>query len=122
MQNLSDKVLSRDYVNDDVIDLQVDMHDEKTIQDFANTNLGKPYTSDELDTIFLIKSRAIDVIYATVFIYEGGDLYLPGDTLDYSITIGIYLQTYEFLREMIDPIIYVMQFSTFPHNRLRLIR
>ena len=126
MQDLADEVLSRDYVNDDVTDLQVGMHDENTIQDFANANLDKPYTSDELNAIFLIKSRAIDVIYATVVIYKGGGIYLPGDTLDDSITAGITtgmdLQPYQFLRDMIDPIIYVMQFSTFSHDRLRLIR
>nr|QBK92600.1 MAG: F-box-like protein [Pithovirus LCPAC401] len=103
---------------DYAVHLQFDVNDEKSIQDFANEVLGKDYTEDELNDILLIKSSEIDVIYATVLTYKGEqNLYLPGNTIT-DTTTGNALLSYDFLRKMIDPIIYVMQFSSFSAERL----
>ncbi len=99
-------------------DILFDALDEKEIQDFANSFLHKPYTDEELNSILLVKSNEIDVIYTTVRIYKGKGLYLPGVTIRGTTTTGDALLSYDFLRKMIDPIIYVMQFSSFSAERL----
>nr|QBK92603.1 MAG: F-box-like protein [Pithovirus LCPAC401] len=95
----------------------LELHDEKSIQDFAFDEFGEQFTDDDLDDIVYIKNRKMDVIYATILTYKGTGLYLPGDTID-DTTTGDALLSYEFLRKMIDPIIYVMQFSSFSPERL----
>nr|QBK93700.1 MAG: F-box-like protein [Pithovirus LCPAC406] len=103
---------------DNATNLQFDFHDEKEIQDFVADELGKHYTYDELIDILLIKSSEIDVIYTTVLTYKGEhNLYLPGHTIT-DVTTGTALQSYSFLRDMIDPVIYVMQFSSFSNDKL----
>ena len=113
------------YANNDstnVADLQFWTGNEDTqLQIFANRVFGRNYTKDELNDIFYIKNREIRVIHTSVLTYRrGGSLYLPGDT-DTSQNIGTTLQSYEFLREMIDPMIYVMQFSSFSHDKLNTV-
>nr|QBK92598.1 MAG: F-box family protein [Pithovirus LCPAC401] len=96
-------------------------NDDTQLQGFANEVLGRDYTENELNDIFYIKNREIRVIHTSVLTYRGGgNLYLPGDT-DTSQNIGTTLQSYEFLREMIDPMIYVMQFSSFSHDKLNTV-
>ncbi len=102
--------------DEDATFLQEEVHDEKSIQDFAIMVFDRNYTDVELNTIFRIKSREINVIYAAVLTYKGGNGYLPGDS-----NVGLSSLSYEFLREMIDPILYVMQFSSFPDDRLRAV-
>ncbi len=121
MRDFADHQYLNDYVENDASHFQREMHDEETIQDFASTTFDRPYTKDELDTIFLIKSKEIDVIYASVLTYKGSNRYLPGDTIPHNLTTGIGLPSYEFLREMIDPMLYVMQFSSFSEDRVRRI-
>nr|QBK93247.1 MAG: F-box family protein [Pithovirus LCPAC403] len=104
-----------DNDEDDALFIIFEVNDEKTLQNFANTFLDRPYTDDELDDILLINSVEIKVIYSAVRAYEGVKGRLPGDVLG---TVSQATQSYEFLREMIDPILYVMQFSSFPRNKL----
>nr|QBK92602.1 MAG: F-box family protein [Pithovirus LCPAC401] len=93
-------------------------NDDTQLQVFANRVLGRNYTENELNDIYYIKNREMNVIYAAILTYRrGGSLYLPGDT-DTGQNIGTSLQSYEFLREMIDPVIYVMQFSSFSDDKL----
>ena len=93
------------------------LDDEKQIQSFSEIYEDTFQTDDGTHSIFLIKSSEIDVIYATVLTYKGKGLYLPGDTIT-DTTTGDSLLSYDFLRKMIDPIIYVMQFSSFSPERL----
>ena len=86
----------------------LELHDEKSIQNFAYDEFGEQFTDDDLDDIVYIKNREMNIIYATVLTYRGAGLYLLGDT-----TTGD-----AFLRKMIDTIIYVMQFSSFSAERL----
>ena len=102
--------VDNDY--DDAQDIIDGLYDEKALQDYANDELDRPYTDDEIDDILLIYSREIDVIYTTVRNYQGMGGYLPG------YIIGTAVKSYEFLRKMIDPILYVMQYSSFPRNEL----
>ena len=97
--------------------MRYNLHDEKQIQDYANTHLDKPYTDNKIDDILLTYSREISVIYSAVLSYKGQDGYLPGDTNE---MLQPAFKSYEVLREMIDPMLYVMQFSSFPHNQLIL--
>lgn len=114
------------YVNhseDDICHLHCELNDEKSMQEYANEVLKRDYTSDELDTIFRIKAKEIYVIYAAVYIYKGA-LFLPGELgggLMCIITTGTALKSYEFLRKMIDPMLYVMQFSSFSIDKLRCL-
>ncbi len=89
-------------------------HSEEQFQDFAHQTYNKSYTDDELNDMLLINSEEIDIIYTAVLTYEGYDKHLPG---------GMYFFVHETLsfdslREMIDPILYVMQFSSFPNNKI----
>nr|QBK92601.1 MAG: F-box family protein [Pithovirus LCPAC401] len=89
------------------------------LQIFANEVLGRDYTEEELNDIYYIKNREIDIIYVAVLTYKGmrGGLYLPGGkTAD--IDINTVLPSYDFLRDMIDPILYIMQFSSFSFSIL----
>nr|QBK93163.1 MAG: F-box-like family protein [Pithovirus LCPAC403] len=112
-----------DYVDNqhNVDHILLELHDEKSIQDFAYDEFGEQFTDDDLGDIVYIKSREMMVIYATILTYKGQSSYLPGDTIEGDLTTGTSLQSYEFLREMIDPIIYVMQFSSFSVDRLNLV-
>nr|QBK93701.1 MAG: F-box family protein [Pithovirus LCPAC406] len=92
-------------------------NDDTELQDFANEVLHRDYTDDELNDIYYIRNREINVIYATVLTYKGEGLYLPGDTIE-NTTTGTALPSYEFIREMIDPMFYMMQFSSFSIDRL----
>ena len=60
----------------------------------------------------------MNVIFATVLTLKGEKgIYLPGHTLTSVIDYTV-LPSYEFIRDMIDPIFYVMQFSSFTERRL----
>ena len=104
-----------DNNDDDASYIRLELHDEKALQDFADTFLDRPYEQNEIDDILLINSREINVIYTAVRIYKGVRGRLPGDAAN---NVAQVTQSYEFLREMIDPMIYVMQFSSFPNNML----
>ncbi len=108
---------------DDAKFIQIELNDEKSLQDFADEFLGKPYTADEIDDILLANSKEMKIIYASVLTYKGMTpcKYLPGNTIGNSVTTGTALQSYEFLRKMIDPVLYVMQFSSFSRDRLNLV-
>nr|QBK93249.1 MAG: F-box family protein [Pithovirus LCPAC403] len=104
------------YANDDVCnldELSFLADDDAILQNFANEVLDRDYTEDELDVIFYIKNREMNIIYATVDTYKNENGYLPGNESDTAS------QSYEVLREMIDPILYVMQFSSFPKEKLK---
>nr|QBK93703.1 MAG: F-box-like protein [Pithovirus LCPAC406] len=91
---------------------------DNSLQDFANLSLERDYTENELNDIFYIKSREMNVIFATVLTLKGEKgIYLPGHTLTSVIDYTV-LPSYEFIRDMIDPIFYVMQFSSFTERRL----
>ncbi len=104
-----------DNNEDDASFIQFELQDEKALQDFADTELDRSYTDDELSDILLINSVEINIIYTAVRTYGGVKGRLPGDAHD---TIAQVTQSYEFLRAMIDPILYVMQFSSFQRNKL----
>ncbi len=95
--------------------VRFELHDEKALQDFADAFFERPFTDNEIDDILLANSREIHVIYTAVLIYQGVRGRLPGDV---DGMVAQVTQSYEFLREMIDPILYVMQFSSFPYDRL----
>nr|QBK92605.1 MAG: F-box-like protein [Pithovirus LCPAC401] len=96
-------------------------NDDVELQNFANQVLDRNYREDELNDIYYIKSREINVIYATVLTYKGENgIYLPGHTLTNVIDYTI-LPLYELIRNMIDPIFYMMQFSSFSVDRLNSI-
>ncbi len=103
--------------------IQISLNDEKALQDFADNCSERPYTASEVDAILLANSREMKVIYAAVLTYRGETpcKYLPGGTIRNDVTTGFSLQSYEFLRKMIDPMIYVMQFSSFSSDRLDLV-
>ena len=111
------------YVNDNKEDaehLRGDIRgDEEEIQFFGKNVNGKLYTDDELDNISFINSFDLEVIYTAVLIYGplnvGVYEFLPG------VTIGTASQSYESLRKMIDPILYVMQFSSVGPDGLELL-
>ncbi len=108
------------YVNDDGYDVKFmrdEDPDENGLQYYAETFLDRSYTNGEIDDILLINTSEINVIYSAVLAYEGKKGYLPGVTKDNIIAAS---RTYEFLRELIDPMIYVMQFSSFTHEQLSL--
>ena len=96
-------------------DLLFDKHEEKSIQGLANRSLGRYFTENELNEILHIKSEEMYVIYAAVLAYNSETPYLPGTMLR-SDSIVPGLQSYDFLFNMIDPILYVMQFSSFGNN------
>nr|QBK92606.1 MAG: F-box family protein [Pithovirus LCPAC401] len=104
-------ILLTDYDRDDV-----------RLQHFAGDIMGRDYTENELDDIFYIKSRETNVIYASVLTYKGKkkEIYLPGSRNSYAST-GTALLSYEFIRDMIDPIFYVMQSSSFSDEKLYYI-
>ena len=104
-----------DNNEDDASYLQLELQDEKALQDFADTELDRPYTDDELSDILLINSIEINIIYTAVRTYEGVRGHLPGDAPN---NVSQVTQSYEFLREMIDPILYVMQYSSFERDKL----
>ena len=111
---------------DDIDDLHLRIENDDTqLQDFANRVLGRDYTERELNEIYYIKSREINVIYKAVLTYQDDGQYLPGGTLDDSITAigttGTALPSYDFLRGMMDPMLYVMQFSSFSADKLALV-
>nr|QBK92604.1 MAG: F-box family protein [Pithovirus LCPAC401] len=101
-------------------ELQFDAtNDDIRLNFISNAVLGRDYTDDELNDIYYIKNREINVLYAAVFTYNGMGLYLPGKPI--FSTVGTALPSYEFIREMIDPILYVMQFSSFSDDRLATV-
>ena len=89
-------------------------HNENALQDFANQTYNKTYANEAIDNILLINSEEINVIYTSVLTYEGTNKHLPGECY----TFVHDTLSYEFLHEMIDPILYVMQFSSFPNNEI----
>nr|QBK93246.1 MAG: F-box-like family protein [Pithovirus LCPAC403] len=104
------------YVNnneEDAAFIIFEVYDEKELQDFADI-ADKSYTDDELSDILLANSVEINIIYTAVRTYEGVNKHLPGECN----TFVHKTLSYEFLREMIDPILYVIQFSSFPRNKL----
>nr|QBK93883.1 MAG: F-box-like family protein [Pithovirus LCPAC406] len=111
------------YVNDNKEDaehLRGDIRgDKEEIQFFGKNVNGKLYTDDELDNISLINSWDLDVIYTAVLIYGplnvGVYEFLPGGGIDTAS------QSYESLRKMIDPILYVMQFSSVSPSGLEIL-
>ena len=105
------------YVNDgDEEKVRYDFWDEEALQGYANTYLDKTYTNDEIDYILLnIYAREIDVIYNAVEAYQGKNGFLPGVFEGYNTNA---YQSYKFLHEMIDPMLYVMQYSSFPRDQL----
>ena len=107
---------------EDMHELQFELeNDDIQLQIFANRILGRDYTEDELNDIYYIKSREMNVIYATVRTYRGEQgMHLPGHTIT-NIIVGTCLPNYDFLLEMIDPILYVMQFSSFSDDKLALV-
>nr|QBK92607.1 MAG: F-box family protein [Pithovirus LCPAC401] len=94
--------------------------DDGKLQYFANVVLDRDYTENELDDIFYIKSREMNVIYSAVLTYKGKGIYLPGGIISHA-NIEIGLPSYEFIRDMIDPIFYVMQSSSFSDDKLYYI-
>nr|QBK93699.1 MAG: F-box family protein [Pithovirus LCPAC406] len=109
---------SKEEVN--YLQQQYSINDDDDLQDFAELALGRYYTDDELNDIYYIRNREMDVIYATIRTYKGAGLYLPGDTI--TDTSKTSLPSYEFIRDMIDPIFYVMQFSSFDQDKLIKIK
>nr|QBK94064.1 MAG: F-box-like family protein [Pithovirus LCPAC406] len=102
----------------DVDYILLSVHDEEEIQNFNEDSYDEQFTDDEMDDILFIKSREMDVIYTAIRTYEGVRGRLPGDVPGNIVQVT---QSYEFLREMIDPILYVMQFSSFPRDKLRFV-
>ena len=91
--------------------------EEKDIQDMAEEILKRPFTDDELDDIYHAKSRELKVIVATVLLRNESGQYLPGTICDMTRTFSIVPE--KFLLDLIDPVIYVMQFSLFSNKDLR---
>nr|QBK92755.1 MAG: F-box-like family protein [Pithovirus LCPAC401] len=89
-------------------------HNENAIQDFAHQTYNKTYSNEAINNILLINSDEINVIYTSVSAYEGINKHLPGKCYDFIHNT----LSYEFLRKMIDPILYVMQFSSFPNSEI----
>ena len=107
----------------DLSKLFYECHGEKDIQKFISKIQNKQFTNRELNDILHIKSREIRIIYLAVLTYNGYEKiseelhpYLPG-----MINIsdeGNALQSYDFLLKLIDPMIYVLQFSSFSQDKL----
>ncbi len=107
-----------DYTNDDVADRLLTLNDEddEDIQDVALDYLGKRFTDIELDKILTIKSREILVLYSAFEAYESSYPFVPGTHDDGEFYT--YTSSELSVLDLIDPIIYVMQFSQFPDHGL----
>ncbi len=96
------------------------IHEEKEIQDCAEENLNRQLTREELDKLEYVNSREMLVIYAAAGIYESGEYLLPGDEFHYEqFDFNNIPVQKEFILRLLDPILYVMQFSSFPISELR---
>ncbi len=114
---------------DAVTELTWNLQEEK-IQEIANSVLGRQFTNDELDKIYHINSREIKIIEVVILTaYDQSHPFLPGthipgihdEFVDYDLDEPP-AEPKQYILELIDPIIYVMQFSTFSNDNLeRLI-
>nr|QBK93714.1 MAG: F-box domain protein [Pithovirus LCPAC406] len=100
------------------------LNNEQEFQDYAEVNLKRQLTREELDKLEFVNSREMLVIYAASGTYESGkrrgkDL-LPGDNNHYSqFDYNNIPNQKEFILQLFDPMLYVMQFSSFPIEELR---
>ncbi len=88
----------------------LNMFCEKELQNFAINMLHRQFINDELSDIKQIFSRELKVIRATVLTILGSRSYLPGESYmedDYNTKSKV------FLLKLMDPILYMMQFSSF---------
>ncbi len=96
---------------------------EEDIQELANDVLGRQFTDNELDEIYYINSREIRVIEAVILvIYDQSVPFLPGTVnafVNNDLT-DISVQPKQFILDLIDPIMYVMQFSMFSDSDLEI--
>nr|QBK93889.1 MAG: hypothetical protein LCPAC406_02030 [Pithovirus LCPAC406] len=111
------------FVNNDkdaAVELMLNLSEEE-IQYIANEVLGRQFTDDELDEIYHINSREIRVIEAVILvIYDQSVPFLPGTANAFSGSglTGISVSPKDFILDLINPIMYVMQFSMFSDSDL----
>ncbi len=111
--NLQSKYLLP-YLNskEDLFDFQFNTHDQAAMKNM----LDRDCTDEEVNNMFYIKTREMNVIFFAVYTFTGikYQIYFPGDQLS-NLRTGTALSSHE----MIDPILYVMQFSAFSDDRSR---
>lgn len=92
-------------------------YDEKEIQELAMDKLDRELTDDELDSIAHILSKEIEIINMVNNLYHSPTFtgYLPGITEWYGSKAA---KLPKFPTELIDPVLYVMQLSTFSRSDL----
>nr|QBK92611.1 MAG: hypothetical protein LCPAC401_02490 [Pithovirus LCPAC401] len=100
------------------------LRDEKEVQDYSEQNLDRRLTREELDKLEFVNSREMLVIFAASGTYEsgkqGGKDLLPGDDNYYSqFDFNNIPNQEKFILQLVDPMLYVMQFSSFPIEELR---
>ncbi len=107
-----------EFTNDDefVGDLLWFEGDEKQLQQLAVDKLGKEFTNDELDRIDHISSRAFKVITAASILHVKSAPYLPGVVFNRRMTYS--MKPPDFFVKLVDPVLYVMQFSMFSDDDL----
>jgi len=94
---------------------------EETTQPIANIVLGRQFTDDELDEIYYINSREIRIVEAVILVISDQSVpFLPGTVnafVDNDVS-NISVVPKDFILDLIDPIMYVMQFSMFSDRDL----
>ena len=115
------EMLNRIFQDEDTamfaaIELANDPQDQE-IRNFGSEFLSREITDAEIDKIRLINSRDIMVIKSVILIIVHGAIpFLPGTAnrdMEDRMNYNGEAQKHEFLRELIDPVPYVMQSSSF---------
>ncbi len=110
----------RDDLIDDVLTLYLGEYD---LQDTANEEFDETFTDEAIDGIFDIVSKEINVIKAAInaqqSMYRNYD-YLPGyDGPENALEIKNGLRKDYHIRRLIDPVLYLMQYSMFSEEMLQ---
>ncbi len=88
-------------------------NEEKSLQRLANVMFGRDYTENELNDIFYIKSRQMIILHNAVISHYSSDLNFDEEFEKIHSTTYVTRFT-----EGVDPIIYVMHFSSIPEHQL----